>query len=307
MTSLAPTLQGFFTDRLITQRDASPNTIASYRDTFRLLINYAATHTTKTPSNLDLVDLDAVLIGSFLNHLETVRNNSPRTRNTRLAAIRSFYRYAATLHPEHAAVIQQVLAIPQKRFDRAIVSFLTEPETDALFAAPNQATWTGRRDHALLVFLTQTGLRVSELTALTIGDLQLEQPGAHINITHGKGRKQRATPITATTITVLRNWLTEHHAQQQQPLFPTRKQTPLSRDAVEHLVAKHTTTAATHCPSLNAKTITPHVLRHTCAMRLLQAGVDTTVIALWLGHESIETTQIYIHADLRLNLDPPCR
>lgn len=299
MTSLAPTLQTFFTDRLINQRNASPHTIASYRDTFRLLLGFAHDQTGKTPSELDLVDLDATLIGAFLQHLEIERHNSARTRNNRLAAIRSLFKFAAFEHPEHAAVIQRVLAIPQKQFDRATIAFLTEPEADALFAAPDRTTRTGRRDHTLLVTMCQTGLRVSELVALTIDDAHLGV-GANIRIEHGKGRKQRCTPLTPTTTATIRSWLCEHNGSPTDPLFPTRQGTPLSRDAVEYLVSKHRNAAAAACPSLNHKKVTPHVLRHTSAMRLLQAGVDITVIALWLGHESIETTQIYLHADLTL-------
>lgn len=299
MTLLAPTMQRFFTQRLTTQRDASPNTIASYRDTFCLLLGYATNRTHKPASKLDLSDLNAELIGGFLHHLETDRNNSARTRNTRLAAIRSFFRYAAPLHPEHAADIQRVLAIPQKQYNRTVVTFLTEPETDALLAAPNRHTWTGRRDHALLQLAVQTGLRVSEIIELTAADIQLETPGAHVNVAHGKGRKQRTTPITSATAASIHVWRQEQAGQPGDPLFPSRRGTPLSRDAIEDLVAKHATNATT-CPSLNTKNVTPHTLRHTSAMRLLQAGVDITVIALWLGHESIETTQIYIHADLTI-------
>lgn len=299
MTALAPTLEAFFTDRLINQRNASPHTIASYRDTFRLLLEFTHDRTGKPPSVLDIADLDAPLIAAFLHHLETERHNTARTRNNRLAAIRSLFKFAAFEHPEHAAVIQRVLAIPQKQFDRATVSFLTQTEADALFAAPDRTTRTGRRDHTLLVTMCQTGLRVSEMIALTIADTHLGV-GAHVRVAHGKGRKQRCTPLTPTTTATLRSWLCEHHGQPTDPLFPSRQGTMLSRDAVEHLVAKHTTRAAAACPSLNDKTVTPHVLRHTSAMRLLQAGVDTTVIALWLGHESVETTQIYVHADLTL-------
>lgn len=299
MTLVAPTLQAFFTHRLGHQRNASPNTIASYRDTFRLLLGFAQQHLGKAPFQLDFADLDAPFIGAFLEHLETERNNTARTRNSRLAAIRSLFRFAAVSHPEHAAVIQRVLAIPQKRFDRAIVTFLTTPEADALFAAPDRNTWTGRRDHTMLLTMTQTGLRVSEMIALTGEDLQLGR-GAHLHITNGKGRKQRITPLTTTSTAALRVWLTERAGQPHDPLFPSRRGTPLSRDAIEHLVAKHATAAAASCPSLHTKRVTPHVLRHTSAMRLLQADVDTTVIALWLGHESVETTQIYVHADLTL-------
>lgn len=298
MSALAPTLQAFFTERLINQRHASEHTIAAYRDTMRLLLRFAAEHSGKPPSDLDIDDLHASLIGAFLDHLESDRGNSPRTRNARLAAIRSLFRYATLRHPEHAATIQRVLSIPPKRFDRALVSFLTEPELDALLGAPNRTTWTGRRDHALLLLAAQTGLRASELIGLRCSDIQLGH-GAHVSCL-GKGRKHRITPLTTTTITVLRAWLRERGGQPADPLFPTRTGTALSRDALEHRLAKHAAAAAHRCPSLHDKQITAHVLRHTAAMRLLQAGVDTSVIALWLGHEHAETTQIYLHADLAL-------
>jgi integrase/recombinase XerD len=298
MSSLAPTLQAFFTDRLINQRHSSQHTIAAYRDTIRLLLRFAAEHAGTPPSDLDISDLDAPLIGAFLDHLERERGNSARTRNARLAAMRSLFRYAALKHPEHAATIQRVLSIPPKRFERALVSFLTESELDALLAAPDRGTWTGRRDHALILLAAQTGLRASELIGLSRSDLHLGH-GAHVNCL-GKGRKQRITPLTTSTVTVLREWLRERQGQPGGPLFPTRAGTALSRDALEHRLAKHATTAAQQCPQLHAKRITAHVLRHTAAMRLLQAGVDTSVIALWLGHEQAETTQIYLHADLAL-------
>jgi site-specific recombinase XerD len=298
VTALAPTLQAFFTDRLARQRQASPHTIAAYRDTWRLLLTFTARQAGKQPSQLDLGDLDAPLIGTFLDHLEHERGNSPRTRNARLAAIHSLFRYAALRHPEHAETIARVLAIPPKRYDKALVTWLTRPEIDALLAAPDRTTWAGRRDHALILLAAQTGLRVSELTGLTIGDIHLGA-GAHVSCT-GKGRKQRITPLTTGTVTVLRAWLAERGGQPGQALFPARTGGRLSRDAVEHRLAKHTATAAARCPSLNAKTVTAHTLRHTAAMRLLHAGTDTTVIALWLGHEQAETTQIYLHADLAL-------
>ena len=298
MTALAPTLQAFFTDRLIRQRHASVNTIAAYRDTLRMLLGYATTRTGLSPSQLDLADLDAPLIAGFLDHLEHERGNSVRTRNARLAAIHSLFRFAALTHPEHAASISRVLAIPPKRFDRALISYLTDAEVDALLACCDQATWTGRRDHALLLLAVQTGLRISELTGLTRTDVHLG-PGAHVAC-HGKGRKDRITPLTRGTVTVLRDWLGERRDDPDTPLFPTRRGTKLSRDAIEHRLAHYTVQAATSCPSLHSKTITAHVLRHTTAMRLLHAGVDTSVIALWLGHVSVETTQIYLHADLKL-------
>jgi site-specific recombinase XerD len=298
VTALAPTLQAFFTDRLIRQRNASPHTIAAYRDTWRMLLSFAARQAGKQPSQLEVTDLDAPLIGAFLDHLERERGNSARTRNARLAAVHSLFRYAALRHPEHAEVIARVLAIPPKRFDKALVTYLTEPETAALLATPDRSTWAGRRDHALLLLAAQTGLRVSELTGLTCDDIHLGS-GAHVSC-NGKGRKQRITPLTTGTVTVLRAWLAERRGQPSHPLFPTRTGSRLSRDAVERRIAKHTTTAAARCPSLTAKTITAHTLRHTAAMRLLHAGTDTSVIALWLGHEQADTTQIYLHADLAL-------
>jgi integrase/recombinase XerD len=298
MTLLAPTLQAFFTDRLIAQKRVSAHTIAAYRDTIRLLLVFAAAQTAKAPSDLDIEDLAAPLIGAFLDHLEQDRGNTIRTRNARLAAIRSLFRYAALRHPEHAATIQRVLAIPSKRHDQALVTFLTDHELKALLDAPDQTTWIGRRDHALILLAAQTGLRASELIGLTCGDLRLGT-GAHVNCT-GKGRKQRITPLTKQTVAVMRAWTRERDGQPHDPLFATSTGRPLTRDALEHRLAKHAATASAACPSLAAKTITPHVLRHTTAMRLLHAGVDTTVIALWLGHEQIQTTRIYLHADLAI-------
>jgi integrase/recombinase XerD len=298
VSALAPTLQAFFTDRLIAQRRASGHTIAAYRDTLRLLLNYAASSLARAPSQLDLADLDAPLIAGFLDHLERERGNSIRTRNARLAAIHSLFRFAALAHPEHAGSIARVLAIPPKRFDRTLITYLSEPEVDALLGACDQQTWTGRRDHALLLLAVQTGLRISELTGLTRADLHLGT-GAHVSC-RGKGRKQRITPLSASTVAVMRDWLNEQPATPGAPLFPTRSGTLLSRDAIEHRVRYYATRAAVVCPSLPGKTVTAHVLRHTTAMRLLHAGVDTSVIALWLGHVSVDTTQIYLHADLDL-------
>jgi integrase/recombinase XerD len=298
VTALAPTLQAFFTDRLARQRHASGHTIAAYRDTWRLLLGYASAKTGRQPSQLDLADLDAPLIGGFLDHLEHDRGNSPRTRNARLAAVHSLFRYAALRHPEHAEQIARVLAIPPKRYDKALVTWLTEPELAALLAAPDRTTWAGRRDHALILLAAQTGLRISELTGLTTGDVHLDA-GAHVSCT-GKGRKQRITPLAVPTVAVLRTWLAERGSHRGQPLFPNRTGGRLSRDAIEHRLAKHTAVAAARYPSLHAKTVTAPTLRHTAAMRLLHAGTDTPVIALWLGHEQAETTQIYLHADLVL-------
>jgi site-specific recombinase XerD len=298
MTALAPTLQAFFTDRLTRQRHASPQTIAAYRDTWRLLLTFTSGRTGTPPCRLDIGDLDAPLIGAFLDHLERDRGNSPRTRNARLAAIHSMFKYASLQHPEHAQQIARVLAIPPKKFDKALVTWLTEPELDALLTAPDTTTWAGRRDHAMILLGAQTGLRISELTGLTRGDVHLGT-GPHVSC-HGKGRKQRITPLTKTTVTVLQSWMAERDGQPPDPLFPNRSGGRLSRDAVEKRLAQHVAAAQEHCPSLMTKTITAHALRHTAAMRLLHAGVDTSVIALWLGHEQAETTQIYLHADLAL-------
>jgi integrase/recombinase XerD len=298
MTALATSLQAFFTDRLIRQRQASPHTLAAYRDTLRLLLVFASARQKMEPSKLDIDDLDAPLVGAFLDHLEQQRDNGVRTRNARLAAVRSLFRYAALRHPEHAAVIERVLTIPPKRVGRRLVTFLTEPELDALLAVPAQSTSTGRRDRALLALAAQTGLRVSELIGLQCADVHLGA-GAHVSCL-GKGRKQRITPLTSGIIAVLRVWLAERAGQPTEPLFTTQAGMALSRDALEHRLAKYVEIAARTCPSLGQKTITMHVLRHTAAMRLLRAGIDTSVIALWLGHEQIETTQIYLHADLQL-------
>jgi len=298
MTTLAPTLQSFFTDRLARQLQASPHTIAAYRDTWKLLLAYASQRAGVPPSSLAITDLDAPAIGAFLDHLENERGNSTRTRNDRLAAIHSLFTYAALRHPEDAATIQRVLAIPPKRYDQAIITYLTEPEITALLAAPDRSTWTGRRDHAILALAIQTGLRASELTALTIADTHLGT-GAHVSCT-GKGRRERITPLTTATTATLAAWLAERGGEPPDPLFPTRRGTPLSRDALERRITRHTATASASCPTLTEKKTSPHVMRHTAAMRLLNAGVDTTVIALWLGHASVATTRIYIHADLAL-------
>jgi integrase/recombinase XerD len=298
MSTLAPILQSFFTDRLRRQRQASSHTIAAYRDAIKLLVVFAADQIAKAPSNLAVADFDAPLIGAFLNHLEADRNNSVRTRNARLAAVHALFRHAALHCPDDAAVIQRVLAIPPKRFNRTLVTYLTEQEITALLAVPDRGTWTGRRDHALLMVACQTGLRASELLHLTVSDVHLGT-GAHVCCL-GKGRKQRITPLTTATAATLRAWLIERAGLPTQPLFPTRRGDPLSRDGLQRRLAIYSATAAQTCPSLRSKHISPHVLRHSAAMRLLAAGVDTTVIALWLGHEHVATTQIYIHADLAL-------
>jgi integrase/recombinase XerD len=296
VTALAPTLQAFFSTRLISQRGASPNTIAGYRDTWRLLLGFAAHRTGKTPWQLDIADLDAPLIGAFLDHLETSRGNSPRTRNNRLAAIRSMFAWAALRHPEHADTIARVLAITPKRYQRNLVTYLTAAETDALAAACDKSTWTGRRDYALIALAVQTGLRISELATLTTADV-VPGPGAHVHVV-GKGRKERRTPLLPVTVAVLRAWLAERGGAPGDPLFPTSTGRPLSRDAIERRITLHARDAARNCPSIRSKHVTAHVLRHSCAMNLLQAGNDVAVIALFLGHEQVSTTSIYLHADM---------
>ena len=299
MSSLAPLLQAFFTERLIGQRDASPHTIASYRDALCLLLRFAQQRTGKAPHQLDIDDLDAPLIGAFLNYLEAERAVSVRTRNARLTAIRSLFRFAAYRHPEHAAVIQRVLAIPTKRTDRVLVTYLTEEEMQALLAAPDRSTKLGRRDHALLLLALETGLRVSELTGLTCDAVHLGT-GAHVRC-HGKGRKDRITPLRKETRAILHGWLTQRAGAPSDPLFPGPQGRPLSRDAVRRLVDRYVATAAHVCPSLASKDVSPHTLRHSCAMKLRRHGVDAATIALWLGHEDVRTTYgVYLHADLAL-------
>ena len=261
MSPLAPTLQKFFTDQLLLQRQASPATIAAYRDTYRMLLGFISNRRKLAPATLDFADLDAPTIAAFLTHLETERHNSTRSRNARLAAIHSLFRFAALQHPEHADLIARVLAIPQKRFERTILTFLTKEEIEAILAVPDRDTWIGRRDHALLTLAVQTGLRVAELTSLRRQDLTLTT-GPHVRC-RGKARKQRATPLTAGTVTTLREWMKAHDAQPDSPLFPTRHGTPLSTDAVERLVKKYATAAATRCPSLATRRVTPHTLRHS--------------------------------------------
>ena len=296
MSALSPTLQSFFVDRLSGQRDASPNTVAGYRDTFRLLLAFAANRTSKAPNDLDLGDLDAPLVASFLDHLERHRNNSVRTRNNRLAAIHSLFVWAALRHPEHAASIQRVLAIPAKRFERSLVTWLTDEEVDVLVGCCDRTNWTGRRDHTLLVLAVQTGLRISELVGLTCGDIVIGT-GANVHCV-GKGRKERRTPLLPLTVRLLRAWLAERNGSPLQPLFPTAAGNPLSRDAIEHRLALYALRAGEKRPSIRAKRLSAHTLRHTATMRLLLSGVDVTVIALWLGHQQVSTTDIYLHADM---------
>lgn len=298
MPSFPSLLQRFFTERLMRQRRASPHTISSYRDTFRLLLRFAQTQLGKPPSQLAFEQIDAPLIAAFLDDIEKARGISARSRNLRLTAIRSFFRYAAFEAPTHAEQIQRVLAIPNQQFTRAQVGFLIRSEVNALLAAPDMHTWSGRRDHALLLVAVQAGLRLSELTGICRETVFLGT-GAYIRVL-GKGRKERATPLTKQSVAVLQAWLREIPATANAVVFPNARGTRLSADGVHYLLAKHVATATRNCPSLARKRVTPHVLRHTTAMELLQAGVDRAVIALWLGHESVETTQIYLDANLAI-------
>jgi site-specific recombinase XerD len=296
--SFAGLLQGFFTQRLMQQRQASPHTIASYRDAFRLLLRFAQGRLRKAPSALSLEDIDAPLILAFLDELESTRGITARTRNLRLTAIHSFFRYVAFEAPTHAAQVQRVLAIPTKRFTRTLVPFLNRREVDALLAAPDQRAWPGRRDHALILLAVQTGLRLSELTGLRPEDVQFG-PGTHVRVI-GKGRKERCTPLSKNTRSVLGAWMREPPRTPDQPLFPNARGGRLSAHGVHYLLSKHVNAAAKVCPSLKTKRVSPHVLRHTTAMDLLQEGVEQRALALWLGHESVETTQMYLDANLEL-------
>lgn len=298
MTLIAPTLQAFFTDRLVQQRNSSPHTIVAYRRAFCLLLRFVQAKSGKQPCRLDFSDLNAETILDFLQDLETGRGNTSRSRNARLAAVHSFFKFASTRHPEHAADIQRVLAIPNKRSRRADITHLDRREVASLLAAPNRNAWHGRRDHALLLLAVQSGLRLTELTSLKVSDVQLGD-GAYVHCL-GKGRKDRRTPLNAATVRVLKAWLRDWPGGPEQPLFPTRWGTALSPDAVESLVSEHARSARQTCPSLEDKRVTPHVLRHTTAMQLLHAGVDPATIALWLGHERVQTTDMYLHADMSM-------
>lgn len=296
--TFAPLLERFFTQRLIAQQQVSPNTIASYRDTFRLFLQFAHKRINKSPVDLMFSDMDVDLIEAFLNDLEKSRGISARSRNLRLSAIRSFFHYAAYHEPTHSARIQRILSIPAKRYDRKLVGFLARPEVEAILAAPDAHTWNGRRDHALLLLAFQTGMRLSEMTGLRREDVELNT-GAHIRCL-GKGRKERCTPLTDQTVKALKAWIKEPKPNNSAHLFPTVHGGRMSSDAVQYLIAKHTAVARLACPSLKNKRVSPHLTRHTAAMELLQAGVDISVIALWLGHESIKTTQMYLNAHLAL-------
>jgi integrase/recombinase XerD len=296
--NFAALLQGFFTERLLRQMRVSQNTVSGYRDAFRLLLRYASGRLKKVPSDLALEDLSPPLVIDFLDHLERGRGNTTRTRNNRLAAIRSFFHYVATSEPAHALRCQRMLAIPQKRARKTAIEFLQREEAEALVAAPDPSSWLGRRDRTLLLVMLQTGLRVSELTSLR-GNSVVLGAGAHVRC-EGKGRKDRCTPLRRDAIAALRAWLGEQRPDPQDPLFPSSRGGRMSRDSVERLVAKHARAASSKCPPMAEKNVTPHTLRHSAAMDLRERGVDLSVIALWLGHESVETTQMYLHADLRL-------
>lgn len=298
MTRLAPSLQSYFTDHAHARKGLSPNTIAAYRDTWRLLIKHLTATTGIPADKIDLGMIDTEAITAFLDHLQAVRGNSTTTRNARLTAIRAVLAVTLPDHPEHADTIARVLAVPTRRGTSRTVQFLTVEETEALIDAPQATTWTGRRDRALLTLAAQTGLRISELTTLSTSDIHTGT-GAHVTCT-GKGRKYRATPLTAATLTVLVPYLAERGTRPGAAVFPGPLGQHLSRDALERRLAKHLATATEHCPSLGTKHVTMHTLRHTAAMRLLQAGVDVAVIALWLGHENTSSTDVYLHADMTI-------
>lgn len=298
VTIFAGLLEAFFTKRLERQSGASPHTIAAYRDAFRLLLGFAHERLRRAPSDLLLADVDASFVSAFLDELETKRGNSARTRNARLAAIHSFFRFVALEEPGASGACQRVLAIPTKRTARRLITALTRIEIEALLAAPDRTTWLGRRDHAILFVCIQTGLRVSELVGLRRADVVLTA-GPHVRC-RGKGRKDRCTPLTREAVKLLRALFAERVRDLDAPAFPSRRGTALIRDSVEDLVAKHAAVASTRCATLSSKRVTPHILRHTAAVMLLQAGNDRSVIALWLGHESIETTQMYLDADLSM-------
>jgi site-specific recombinase XerD len=298
LLSFAPLLERFFTQRLIQQRQVSPHTISSYRDTFRQFLKFTRERVHKPPSALRFEEIDAPLVVAFLDHIEKHQGLSARSRNLRLTAIHSFFHYAAFELPTHSAQIQRVLAIPSKRFTRTLVRFLVRQEVDALLAAPDRRTWFGRRDHTFILMAVQTGLRLSEITGAKRDDLVLES-GAHVRVI-GKGRKERCTPLAKPTVAVLRTWLSEPQRGNERLLFPNAKGERLSVHGVQHLLKKHSANAAKVCPSLKGKRVTVHLLRHTMALELLQAGVDRAVIAMWLGHESVETTQVYLEATLAM-------
>ena len=291
-------LQRFFTERLASQLQASSHTVASYRDTFRLLLAYTSKHLGHAPTDLQVADIDAELVGRFLSFVETTRGNSARSCNTRLSAIRSFFKYVAINEPQLLHHCQKILAMPSKRYEKRTIDYLNRAEIEALLAAPDPTTWFGRRDRTLLLVALQTGLRVSELINLDCRDVVFGT-GTHVRCM-GKGRKERSTPLRKDSVRALRAWRAEQGGEDDRPLFVSNRGDRLSRDAVERIVRKYVNVAAGNCATLKNKRVSPHVLRHSAAMELLHQGVDSTVIALWLGHESVETTQMYLHADIRL-------
>jgi site-specific recombinase XerD len=291
-------VQEFFLERLVQQRNASAQTVASYRDTFRLLLGFAERHLGKTPERLALTDLDAPLVLAFLNHLEIERHNTIRSRNLRFAAIRSFLHFAAFKEPEALPTIQRVLAIPSKRFDRPLLGFLSRPEVQSILNAPDGDTWSGTRDRTLLATLYNTGARVSEIIALSVADVVLD--GSSSVRIHGKGRKQRSVPLWRATTLQIRRWLPRIDSRPDRPLFPSCSGIRLTRSAVTARLQLAVQRATATCASLTARHISPHTFRHSTAMHMLQAGVDITLIALWLGHESPTTTHAYVEADLAM-------
>jgi integrase/recombinase XerD len=295
---LAPHVQAFFAEYLAQQRRLSPQTILSCRDTFRLWLTFLRDHTGVEPAALRLADVDAPVVLRFLDYLEQKRGNSVRSRNIRLAALRSFFRFVALRDPESLDIVTRVLAIPVKRTDQKLIGYLTRPEIQALLAAPDRATWVGRRNHALLVTLYNSGARVSEVTTLKQGQVRFAEHTCVQLV--GKGRKERTIPLWVDTARVLRGWFQEVGEDAAHVAFPSARGTPLSRDGVDYLLKQTVQRAAVACPSLATKSISPHVIRHTTAMHLLQAGVDIATIALWLGHESIDTTHMYLQADLAM-------
>ena len=291
-------IEEFFLDRLIRQRNSSPQTVAAYRDCFRLLFEFARDQRNKPTDRLVLADLDAPFVLAFLDHLEKVRKNSIRSRNARLAAVRSFLRFAAFKDPESLAMIQRSLAIPFKRCSRPLVGYLSREEVQAIVNAPDSSTWAGQRDQVLLATLYNTGARVSEVTGIKVTDVTLEgSPSIRL---HGKGRKDRTVPIWPATALQIRRWLKQIDRSANKPLFPAMTAGPLTRSAITDRIRRAVQAAASKCGSLSRRRVSPHTFRHTTAMHLLQSGVDITLIALWLGHESPATTHIYIEADLKM-------
>lgn len=292
-------LQRFFAEYLISQRNVSPHTVAAYRDTFCLLLRFLERDTKTPPAGLKLQDLSASRVIAFLDYLEQARGNCIRSRNSRLAAIRSFLQYAAASNPACLSSIRQVIAIPFKRFSRPVLGYLSREEVEAIIGAPDQSTWSGRRDRVLLSTLYNTGARVSEIVSLRQESLAFQQATATLLI-EGKGRKQRIVPLWKSTTRQLRAWMRTLPDAPKSPLFANTSGGALTRSGVEHRLRGAVALASKMCPSLRKKNISPHTFRHTTAMHLLQAGVDLTVIAVWLGHESPTTTHMYVEADLTL-------